>query len=145
MVSALLGVRDKERKPWRGLGVGEGDGNEATRPGRFSGVSDKGLRFKLDGRGFEGVALVMERAGVTGVFGEIGVFGGGGIAEMAGEGRTVEISCSASSSSSSSSSKRVPSWSFEEEDELNSLNESRLPLAERELAKLDKGLVAVIK
>jgi hypothetical protein len=129
-----LGLKAKERRPGRGLGVRDGDGKllelvappEAD-PDRFSGVSDKGLRFKfrLDGRGFAGVALVMDSAGVMGV---MGVFGGGTFSLMeAGEG----------SSSSSSSSRRVPRVSLEDEEDPRSLKESRLfPDNESELRPL---------
>lgn len=63
------GAKDSERRPVRGLGVGEGDGRLGAIESRFSGVRDRGRRFKLDGRCFAGVAFVTASAGVD-VIGE---------------------------------------------------------------------------
>ena len=112
------GVRERERRPPRGLGVGEGEGRHGTTEEMVSGVRERGRKLRFEGRGFAGVALVMARDGVIGV---IGVLGGGKFSLLAlAEGNSTV------SSSSSSSSKSVPSWSLLDEDGPRSLKESRL-------------------
>ena len=108
------GVKDSERRPVRGLGVGEGEGRLGATDIKFSGVRDRGRRFKLDGRCFAGVGFVMARAGVGGGTFSLIELG------MSANGNSTE------SSSSSSSSTRVWSWSLAEEEGPRSLNESRL-------------------
>lgn len=113
------GVKESERKPVRGLGVGEGEGRLGAMDIRFSGVRDRGRRFKLDGRCFEGDAFVIASAGVGGA-----TFS---LIELMVDGRgTSAIGNSTESSSSSSSSTRVWSWSLAEEEGPRSLKESRL-------------------
>ena len=109
------GVKDNERKPVRGLGVGEGVGRLGAMDIRFSGVKDRGRRFKLDGRCFAGVAFVIASAGAGGVRFSLIELDDRGTFAIGNE-----------SSSSSSSSTRVWSWSLAEEEGPRSLNESRL-------------------
>jgi hypothetical protein len=113
------GAKESERRPVCGLGVREGEGRLGAMVIRFPGVRDSGRRFKLDGRGFEGLAFVTARASP----GMIGRLGRGTFSLIELKGRET----STESSSSSSSSTRVWSWSLAEEEEApRSLNESRL-------------------
>ena len=113
------GVKESEHKPVRGLGVGEGEGRLGAMDIRFSGVRDRGRRFKLDGRCFEEDAFVIASAGVGGA-----TFS---LIELMVDGRgTSAIGNLTESSSSSSSSTRVWSWSLAEEEGPRSLKESRL-------------------
>jgi hypothetical protein len=88
-----LGVSDSERSPLRGLGVSVGVGKLEVAVMRFSGVRDKGLRFKFAGRGLAGVGWVTATAGV----GVVGVSIGGrfSLTDGAGEGKE---SCASGSS-----------------------------------------------
>ena len=128
---AGLGDNESGRNPVRGEGVSVGVGKPCSALFRFkfSGVNDRGLRFRFDGRDLDGVGLVTATAGV----GVIGVLGGGtfSLIELVGDGRYSsalldKVEGCSSSSSSSSSSTRVWSWSLEDEDGPRSLNESRL-------------------
>jgi hypothetical protein len=121
------GFNDNERSPGRGLGVNVGVGKPWVMLARFSGVRDKGRRFKVAGRGLEGVGFVIATAGVV-VMGDIFSFiesiDKGGCNSCA----LLKPIGGSSSSSSSSSSTRVWSWSLLDEDGPRSLKESRLLL-----------------
>lgn len=80
---------------------------------RLSGVSDRGRKLRLAGRGRDEEGLTAATAGATGALGIRST-------SMRGDSRFSE------SSSSSSSSTRVCSWSFEDEADVKCLKESRL-------------------
>lgn len=96
------GFNDNERSPERGLGVNVGVGKLWVMLARFSGVRDKGRRFRVAGRGLEGVGCVMATAGVVVMGDFIESIDEGGCKSCALLNPT-----GGSSSSSSSSSTRV--------------------------------------
>lgn len=89
------GVRARDFRPIRGLGVREGVGSPENVLTRFSGVKDNGRRVRFAGRGRDGVAFVIATEGVMGADEE----------GVSATGRVVSCLANSSSSSSSSSTK----------------------------------------